>query len=262
MVGRAVLAFGQATLPSPHLLSRQRVCHGSSVWPCGLTQLKQSRCSAYLWLAAPLLLPDYFSISTLAASAAGVPWFFGLALRPHSTRAIALLSLSVVGRTAVAFGLFCHLHTCCLGSGCAMVLQFGLAASLNSSNRVAQPICGWPHRYCFRTSYFAISTPAVSTAGVPLFYSLALRPHSAIGQFVGANVCQTSFEAALYTALWITLRRSPDPSRDTRASPTARVSLRRSSRGCFAWGAGRGLALCTLRTICRICQAGSSPGAS
>ena len=57
-----------------------------------------------LWLAAPLLLSDYFAISTLAASAAGVPWFFSLALRPHSTRAIALLSLSVVGRTVIAFG--------------------------------------------------------------------------------------------------------------------------------------------------------------
>ena len=121
----------RTTLPSPRLLPRQRVCHGSSVWPCGLTQLEQSRCSAYLWLAAPLLLSDYFAISTPAASAAGVPWFFSLALRPHSTRAIALLSLSVVGRTAVASGLLFHLHTCCLGSTCAMVRRFGLAASLN-----------------------------------------------------------------------------------------------------------------------------------
>ena len=128
------------TLPSPRLLPRQRVCHGFSVWPCGLTQLEQSRCSAYLWLAAPLLLPDYFSISTLAASAAGVPWFFGLALRPHSTRAIALLSLSVVGRTVIAFGLLCHLHSCCLGSTCAIVLQFGLAALL-SYVAIAQ-LCG------------------------------------------------------------------------------------------------------------------------
>ena len=53
----------------------------------------QSRCSAYLWLAAPLLLSGYFAIFALAASAAGVPWSFSLALQPHSTRAIALLSL-------------------------------------------------------------------------------------------------------------------------------------------------------------------------
>ena len=170
MVGRAVLAFGQATLPSPHLLSRQHVCHGSSVWPCGLTQLKQSRCSAYLWLAAPLLLSDYFAISTLAVSAAGVPWFFSLALRPCSAIGqsrcsafygwphrccfrITLPSPHLLPRQQVCHGssvwpcgltqleqsrcsaylwlaaplllpdeLLCHLHTCCLGSRCAIVL--------------------------------------------------------------------------------------------------------------------------------------------
>ena len=41
------------------------------------------------------------------------------------------ISLSTVGRTVIAFGLLCHLHTCCLGSMCAVVLQFGLVASLN-----------------------------------------------------------------------------------------------------------------------------------
>ena len=55
---------------------------------------------------------------------------FGLAAS-LSYMAIALLSLSVVGRTVIAFGLQCHLHACCLGSKCAMVLRFGLAASLN-----------------------------------------------------------------------------------------------------------------------------------
>ena len=91
----------------------------------------QSRCSAYLWLAAPLLLSGYFAIFALAASAAGVPWFFSLALQPHSTRAIALLSLWLAAPFLLSDKLLCHLHTCCLGSGCAMVLQFGLAASLN-----------------------------------------------------------------------------------------------------------------------------------
>ena len=119
------------TLPSPRLLPQQHVCHGSSVWPCSLTQLEQSRCSAYGWPRRSCFRTSYFAISTPAVSAAGVPWFFSLALRPHSTKAIALLSLSVVGRTAVASGLLFHLHTCCLGSRCAMVLWFGLAASLN-----------------------------------------------------------------------------------------------------------------------------------
>ena len=86
------------------------------------------------WLAAPSLASDYFAITTLDASVARVPWFFSLALRPRSAKAIALptplLSLSMVGRTVIAFGLFCHLHACCLGSTCAMVLRFGLAASL------------------------------------------------------------------------------------------------------------------------------------
>ena len=54
--------------------------------------------------AAASLASGYFAITTLDASAAGVLWFFGLALRPHSTRAIALLSLSVVGRTVIASG--------------------------------------------------------------------------------------------------------------------------------------------------------------
>ena len=62
---------------------------------------------------------------------ASVPWFFDLALQPHSTRAIALLSLWLAAPFLLSDKLLCHLHTCCLGSGCAMVLQFGLAASLN-----------------------------------------------------------------------------------------------------------------------------------
>ena len=102
-----------------------------------------------------------------------------------SYRAIALLRFSMVGRTVItviAFGLLCHFHACCLGSTCAMVLQFDLEASLNQSNRVAQLYYGWPHRHCFWISYFAISTPAVSAASVPLFFSLALRPYSPIWQ--------------------------------------------------------------------------------
>ena len=55
---------------------------------------------------------------------------FGLAAS-LSYMAIALLSLPMVGRTVIAFGLLCHLRACCLGNRCAMVLQFGLAALLS-----------------------------------------------------------------------------------------------------------------------------------
>ena len=72
------------TLPSPRLLPQQHVCHGSSVWPCSLTQLEQSRCSAYGWPRRSCFRTSYFAISTPAVSAAGVPWFFSLALRPYS----------------------------------------------------------------------------------------------------------------------------------------------------------------------------------
>ena len=74
---------------------------------------------------------------------------FGLAAS-LSYMAIALLSLPMVGRTVIAFGLLCHLRACCLGSRCAMVLRFGLAALLSYGQSRCSAFYGWPHRCCFR----------------------------------------------------------------------------------------------------------------